>query len=358
MSSIKCSINGLKYYVSALLILLPAPAWSQIQLGDQVQLSGFGTFGAAKSDNSTPVLLNRNITDTWCFDCDSTFGVQLDWQVSASIRTAVQVLKRPQDTFSSPELEQAYVEYAYDNLRFKAGRLRVPLYIMSEYFYVSSAYPWVRLPPEVYANNLGITHYEGAAANWDIPMTDEVQLTFSPYVALPVEKDYQLYGEDFTLDTEFAFGFSSELYFDDNLVHLAYSRVRTKQEGLITGDIDYNLHFVSLGLSYYLGNALHFQAETILERELSSNWYAGFDYRMGAITPYIQYGQARKNKDSHSYLVGFRYDIHPQVNVSMEWQRIEGDEKMISGEFTELQNPLEPFASQVNLVSIGLSFTF
>tara|TARA_Y100001960_G_scaffold333679_1_gene440196 strand:- start:3981 stop:5003 length:1023 start_codon:yes stop_codon:yes gene_type:complete len=340
------------------MVLLPMTSWAQIQLGDDIQLSGFGTVSAAKSDNSTPVLFSRNITDEWCFDCDTTFGAQLDWQVTANIRTTVQVLKRPQDTFSNPELERAHIEFAYDNLRFKAGRLRIPLYIMSEYYYVSSAYPWLRLPPEVYANNLGITHYEGATLDWEIQLNDELQLTFSPYISVPEKERYELYGADFTLDTDYAFGFSSELYFDENFIHLAYSRVSTEQEGLVTGDVDYNLNFFSIGLSYYIGDALHFQAETLLEKELSSNWYAGFDYRIGQFTPYVQYGQARKGKDSQSYLIGLRYDLHPQINVSAEWQRIEGDKKMISGEFTELQNPMKPFASKVDLVSVGLSFTF
>ncbi|WP_394143833.1 sulfate ABC transporter permease [Vibrio atypicus] len=352
--------NSQLYSLILVLFFVSVPQMSaaQIQLTDDLRLSGFGTFSATKSDNSTPILFNREIDDEWCFDCDTTLGVQLDWQMSANFRGAVQVLKRPQDTFSSPEVERAYLEYSYENLRFKAGRLRVPLYIMSEYYYVSSAYPWLRLPPEIYSNNLGITHYDGVTVDWDVLINDSVQLTVSPYITIPEEEEFELYGAKFSLDTDYAFGISSEFYFDDNLLHIAYSKVKTVQKGLPMGNITYDLNLFSAGMSYYLWQSLRFQAEALLEKSIYANWYAGLDYQIGQFTPYIQYGQARKTKDSQSYLVGVRCDLTRQVNVSLEWQRFTGDKKIISGQFTELQNPLNGFSSKVDLISVGLSYTF
>lgn len=339
-------------------LTLPPVSLAQIQLGDNIQLSGFGTVSAAKTDNETPILFSRDITDEWCFDCDTTLGFQLNWQITTKLRTAVQVLKRPQDEFSSPELERAYIEYAFDSVRVQAGRLRVPLYIMSEYYYVSSAYPWLRLPSTVYNNNLGITHYEGISADWSFLVNDQIQVSINPYIAIPDKDDFELYGDKFTLDTVYAFGLSAEVYIEETLLHLAFSEIKTEQEGLISGNDTYELTFVSLGLSHYLTDALHLQAETLLESELYANWYVSLDYHLGQLTPYIQYGQARKNRAFESYLVGFRYDLTPQINTSVEWQRFSGRKNIISGEFTEPQNPQQPFASKVDLISIGISFTF
>lgn len=339
-------------------LTVPSVGLAQIQLGDDIQLSGFGTLSAAKTDNTTPILFSRDITDEWCFDCDTTIGLQLNWQITPKLRTAVQLIKRPQDEFSSPELERAYIEYAFDSVRVQAGRLRVPLYIMSEYYYVSSAYPWLRLPSTVYNNNLGITHYEGITADWSFLLNEQVQISVTPYIAVPDKDDYELYGDDFTLETVYAFGLSTDVYIDETLLHLAFSEIKTEQEGLVSGDDTYDFTFVSLGLSHYLTDSLHLQAETLLERELYANWYASLDYHLGQLTPYIQYGQARINRDLESYLVGFRYDVTPQINTSVEWQRFSGRKKIISGEFTQPQEVRQPFASKVDLISIGVSFTF
>lgn len=83
----------------------------------------------------------------------------------------------------------------------------------------------------------------------------------------------------------------------------------------------------------------HFQAETILSDDIAANWYAGFDYQINQINPYIQYSQTRISQDTQSYLVGVRYDWSAQINTSSEWQLIEGNKNVISGGFSEPQDP-------------------
>lgn len=336
---------------------LPTISNGQIALSDDFQISGFGTFSASRSDNSLPILPGRNITNDWCYDCDSTLGIQADWQITQKFRSTVQVVKRPEDHFSSPELERALVEYNAGMFRAKIGRLRTPMFIMSEYYYVSSAYPSLRLPPEVYDNNLGLTYYEGIAADFLHEFENGNQVVFSPYIAIPREEHFEQYGSSFSLDISRALGFSSELFYDDNLLRIAYVNLDATMTGLIASPKFYSLDIYALGVSQYFGQ-LHVQAETMLAHELSSDWYISFDYQLGKITPYIQYGQARLTKDTESYLFGFRYDWTPQLNTSIEWQRFYGRENVISGQFTMPQDPTQPFSTKVDLFSIGLSFTF
>ncbi|MGD8117858.1 porin [Vibrio sp. TRT 29B02] len=355
------SINSLNSaVVTAILILsalIPKPSSAQYNLNESIQLSGFGTLSAAKSDNATPVIDTRDITNEWCFDCDTTLGLQMDWLMGANFRSTVQVVKRPQDHFSSPEIERAFVEYAMGNARITAGRLRIPLFIMSEYYYVSSAYPWLRLPLEIYSNNLGITYYDGITGDMSYFIGDDLQLNISPFYALPRQVDYHYYGQSIDLDISRAIGLSSELYYGDNLVRFAYVNVDATEANTISAQSVYKMDMFSVGLSHYF-DALHFQAEAILTKDISANWYAGLDYSLGKITPYIQYGQARVSRTSESYLVGFRYDWTPQINTSLEWQRFTGEQNVISGQFTQLQDPSKPLASKVDVVSAGVSFTF
>lgn len=355
------SINSLirVQFVACLVLFgaLPSTSQAQYYLNENIQLSGFGTVSATKSDNTTPVIDTREITNEWCFDCDTTLGVQVDWLLGTNLRSTVQVVKRPQDHFSSPELERAFVEYSLGNSRITAGRLRIPLFIMSEYYYVSSAYPWLRLPLEIYTNNLGLTYYDGITGETSFFIGDDLQLSISPFYALPRQVDYQYYGQSIDLNISRAIGISSELYYGDNLVRFAYVNVDATEEGISSTQSVYKMNMFSIGLSHYF-DALHFQAETILTKDLSANWYAGFDYSYGKVTPYIQYGQARVSRSSESYLVGFRYDWTPLINTSVEWQRFTGEENVISGQFTQLQDPSKPLASKVDIVSVGLSFTF
>jgi len=357
MSSINLLSKTLRETGLIVLAILPFSSYAQYFVSDNIQVSGFGTVSAAKSDNDTPVIANRDVTDEWCFDCDTTLGLQVNWLMDTNLRSTLQVVKRPQDHFSSPELERASIEYSFGDTRVTAGRLRVPLFIMSEYYYVSSAYPWLRLPLEIYTNNLGITYYDGVTADMSFLLGDDLQLSVSPFYSIPREVDYLYYGETLSLDISRAIGVSSELYYGDNLVRFAYVNVDAALQGELPGLPVYKMNIFSLGLSHYFG-PLHFQAETMLTNDISANWYAGFDYNFGQITPYIQYGQTRVSTISESYLIGFRYDWTPQLNTSVEWQRFAGEENVISGQFTQPQDPTKPLTSKVDVISIGLSFTF
>lgn len=351
------SKNRTQLTLLTLLWSIPMGLSVAADFGDSAQISGFGTVSAAKSDSAIPVLLHREITDDWCFDCDNTLGLQLDWLATSQLRTVVQVVKRPQDTFSSPELERALIEYSVNDHHLRVGRLRAPLFLMSQYYYVTSAYPWLRLPPEIYGNNLGLTHHDGIAADLVLYTKNDIHIELSPYYSLPVERNFELYGKNYQLDTSRVLGIATDVFYGDNQFHVSYLNTKASQIGGALGTTEYQVDLIALGISHYFGQ-LHFQGEAMFAEHISSNWYAGFDYRLNQITPYIRYGQARRSKVSDSYLVGFRYDWTPSINTSMEWQRIEGSKNVINGQFTEAQNPANSIDSKVSIVSIGVSFTF
>lgn len=330
---------------------------AQLQLSQDITMSGFGTISASKSDNETPVLTHRDITDEWCFDCDTTLGFQLDWLVSSVLRTTLQVAKRPQDHFSDPELERAFIEYAVENTRIKVGRLRTPIFMMSEYYYVSNAYPWLRLPASVYGSSLGITHYDGVTVDFSYLLGEESLLSLSPFITLPREETYERHGQSFKLEVSHAVGIRSEFYYDENLLHFSYVNASAEQRFLTLPKVKHDVNITSLGISHYFDH-FHFQSEATFAQDLTANWYAGLDYHLGAMTPYIQYMQSRRGIENNSYLLGFRYNWTDRVSSSVEWQRIEGEEKVISGHFTQPQDPRQSLASKVDLFSISLSFTF
>ncbi|MGF1695498.1 porin [Vibrio kyushuensis] len=341
-----------------LLLLLYAPfSAAQLNLTDSIRLSGFGTVSAAKVDTQTPVIGNREITEDWCFDCDTTLGLQLDVDFTDLWRASAQVVKRPQDEFSSPELEQAFVEYANNNYQIKVGRLRLPLYMYSEVYYVSSAYPWLRLPIDVYSFDLGITHFDGARLDWNVDLSDEVQLIITPFYTSSSNSTQVLYGLESHIETGHSGGISSQIYYNENEFKLTYIRTDlTLTAPQPIGTSQYNIDLLTLGMSYYL-DLLHFQTEILFADDFDANWYAGLDYPLGDWQPYIQYGQQRSNLKSESYLIGTKYNITRQLNLNVEWQYIVGRKEMINSHFTELQMT-SSYEHSANIVSIGMSFTF
>ncbi|MFA0603677.1 sulfate ABC transporter permease [Vibrio amylolyticus] len=348
----------MKVWLTLLLIVYAPWCAAQINVSESIRLSGFATFSAAKTDANTPLIINREISDEWCFDCDTAVGLQLDADFNDHWRASAQVVKRPQDHFSSPELEQAFIEFANQNYQVKVGRLRVPLYMLSEAYYVSSAYPWLRLPISVYSFDLGLTHFDGGRLDWNFELTDNTQLIVSPFVTSSSDIDQNLYGVASRFETKASPGISSQILYNDNEFRFSYLRSNvTITSPLVSNSrTNNNVDLVTLGASYYF-DELHFQSEILFSNDFDPDWYAGFDYTLGKWIPYIQYGQQRNRVKNESYLIGTRYNITRQLNLNLEWQYIEGREEPANGYFTQIQLP-PSIESTVHLYSVGLSLTF
>lgn len=132
-----------------------------------VQFSGFGSVGALHSD-SDELLFHRDYTmdgagDGWTFNADSMLGLQLNAQFNDNFDALVQlVLKDRASKDLEDALEWAFLRYRpNENWSFRAGRLGLDLYMLSEYKDVSYAYLWVRPVPEFYSLISSISRYDG-----------------------------------------------------------------------------------------------------------------------------------------------------------------------------------------------------
>ena len=258
----------MKKWVSVVfsLIMLPTLSNAAINITEDIRLSGFASASATKSDNEVPLLQNRAIANEWCFDCDSTAGLQVDWAITSDLRASAQIVKRPQDSFSSPELEWAYLAYEYNNLTLRAGRLRLPLFLMSEYYYVSYAYPWFRAPQDIYDTLLGITSYNGVSATWESWIQDTIAISATPYWSIPNKDTYYSRGFDIEIDSEFITGLNIQLSYDDTLINLSslFSKyggdIQHVASGSFLGDFNNEMKLYTIGIEQYFGN-LHLLAE-------------------------------------------------------------------------------------------------
>lgn len=335
------------YYFLPLVLtyLFSSTASATIQISDDLLFSAFGSTSVTKSDNETPIFLNREITDETCFDCDTTLGLQLDYQFLNNFTASIQVVKRPQDEWSEPDIEWAYIGYNYDQYDLKIGRLRTPTFLDSEYYYVAHAYAAARPPQEVYDSQLGITSYDGISFKWQGELNDQLSLSIEPYGAFFGERDARKGIQQYEFDIDLMIGMKIELSSYDYRLFINGLRTDFDMNVQLTGFAvelnDQSFKTYSMG-GEYLWDTVTLRAETYYSKDRNFNWYAQVSYNIDKFTPYVSYaeknsiGDADEN-DNQSITIGVHYDITPSVSINLDYQHEMTDDytPAASGQFTE-----------------------
>jgi len=343
-----------KILIACSAMLLSTASYARTQITEDLALSGFFSTAVSKSNNSTPLFVNRNITDDICYDCDTTFGLQVDLAVLSDLDASVQIVKRPHDTWSSPELEWAYISYQYENINIKAGRLRLPLFLSSEYFYVGQAYLPTRLPQTIYDSVLGITSYEGLSVALDYEINDELYLTITPFYGLNRKAKASVPPLKYAFDTEDTSGINAELSGLNykvmfNFHHVKYETTLTAPTHQMVVPFDY-LNMYTLGGEYAFDD-WSVQSEVLVD-EMHVNWYSMLSHNLGDFTPYVSYAEAHHNQKSTSIVTGVRYDITPYLSANLEWQHERANSNSRGQFATELSD------NQANIYTLMLNAIF
>jgi opacity protein-like surface antigen len=353
-----------KIITSVLCASIASPAFAIIELTDNLSLSGFGSTSWATSDNDNPLIINRGFTDESCYDCDTTFGVQLDYFYD-SFKASVQVVKPPQYDWSDPQLEWAYLGYEFNDFDVSIGRLRLPLFLASEYYYVGQAYMTARPPTEVYNAVLGITAFNGIKVSWTHDVSDEATLLLSPFFGVKDKNEVDFNSSTkLEFETNRMFGANLQLsgenyrwnlsFLDSNFDQTIDSAFLLKPELLK----NQHIQLWSLGAEYEFGQAILASEGQI--SDFSSSMYASLGYRLNSFTPYVVYGaefDSNEHLTGNSYLIGVDYDVLPNVSINGEVQYFEA--RKTNGAFVEDFYPLGTFDDKdAVLYTIMLSFVF
>ncbi|MEZ8928752.1 MULTISPECIES: sulfate ABC transporter permease [unclassified Vibrio] len=348
-----------KIITSVLCASIASPAFAIIELTDNFSLSGFGSTSWATSDNDSPLIINRGFTDENCYDCDTTLGVQLDYFYN-SFKASVQVVKPPQYDWSDPQLEWAYLGYEFNNFDVSIGRLRLPLFLASEYYYVGQAYMTARPPTEVYNSVLGITAFNGVKVSWTHDVTDEATLQLSPFVGIKDKNEVEFNSTtELEFETNRMFGANLQLSGDNYRWNLSFldsnfdQTTKIKNVGTLPTADNQHIQLWSLGAEYEFGQAVLASEGQI--SDVSSSMYASLGYHLGAFTPYVVYGaqfNANEHLEGNSYLVGVDYDLMSNISINGEMQFFEA--RRSNGAFIDAPKT----DKDALLYTIMLSFVF
>jgi hypothetical protein len=336
-----------------------------------VELDGYLTAGLAvhnqSQSNGSKVVYLDEITDDVTFLQDSKFGLQVTADVAENMQAVAQILASAEDDNYSMDIEWAYLDYtASESTSIRAGRIKQPVFLISDYLEVGYAYPWIRPPAEAYSN-MPVDSIIGVQLLYQARI-GEMNFGFQPY---------------FGSNTEGVPGQPTVNFFADNYVGMALRlenraftfQVSTFQTDVSTVDTGSNSNFNSEGtatlsvasLSWDIANFVGYSEYTTRDIKADDNtlstfgatgsgatngfndvpfdalfsdqdgYYVTLGYRMGKYLPHLTYATMdstpagtpaqmySQGARQESITLGLRYELNDSAALKMEYQTTELD---------------------------------
>lgn len=393
------------------------------ELGDSFTFRSFGSLAATHSDTDQADFYNAiaispegpGRTESVSWNTGSKFAGQVEWTINDRFSATAQTLvKQYEDGEWAPRVEWAFVNYSATNeLDVRVGRIRPPVYMLSDFLDVNFANPWVRPPTEQYYN-IPVTNMDGIDLLWR-PNFAGYSWLVQPYYG---EKDLKTtesgqyvaienFGLNMTAskgDFTYRFGYwDADLgmeisTFQDAELGLQFvcsaagDPLACEQLDLMNMD-DINYRFLSAGLTWDRGD---YFVQSEFGRAISNSttvadstsYYVTGGMRLNLWTPYLSYGRydnrqpesyvessiplvnqittgiANNNAQSQATITaGVRYDILPTVSLKAQWDHTstfdcDGNLRSCRGMFGRSTSEFKATEQDVNLISIAVDFIF
>jgi len=338
---------------------LPALAATSIE---GISISGFLTAGATYADKqlltgtvpgtmaTNAVSQDGNIENTPGFTSDSRLGLQISAKVNPDISVTGQLLAKANKDNSNVEADWAFASYRVNEpITIRAGKIKFPTFLISDYYEVGYAYPWIRPPQEVYSSN-PITSLNGVDVLAKLRFGD-MSLLFQPYYgvsrgaqalvpqevlpALPAPYGSVIY-TDFTADALHGFNLS----LSSDIFTVRYGTLQTKVNASAFGVFQDNAKFTSLGATMDWHNVVLYSEGFKREIDGLANvafpnqkgWYTTLGYRFGKWLPLYTTARLSDNDNptnlggtplkQSSQTLGLRYELGSGASLKVEAQKV------------------------------------
>jgi len=336
-----------------------AAALSFSQQANALEWDGFLTAGFSLHDQEDAIYLDT-ITDDIRFDNDSKFGLQVTADVSENMQVVSQILAAGSDENFDLDVEWAYLDWVLnDTVSLRGGKVKEPVFLISDYIEVGYAYPWIRPPQEVYRNN-PINTINGFEALIQMDMGG-MGFTFQPYLGSNTEGVPNQPG--LTFDASNFYGAAIQLASRSFTAQVSYLTTDVAVSGA-TGVVDTTTGFpvpfgsegtatlTSFGLSTDINNFVAYAEFVTRDIEADSTvpldslfpdqdaWYVTVGYRMGNFLPHLTIANSEATplagasqspltpspgSSQDSITLGVRYEINDSAAFKFEVQSIEPD---------------------------------
>lgn len=380
---------------------------------EKLKTSGFATIAVSQTDADYPYVQGED--DKFSFKPRSVAGLQFDYTVNEATDFVVQVTAEALTNWDT-EFDWAFFRYKLmPNVSVRAGRMRTPGFMLSDYVKVGYAYPWISPPSEVYGG--ADQPMDGLDLSYKGSLSDSWSFFVRPYIGGIDSNDgatvddmvgliLSTSSETLTLSAGYRTGkpnFAQDYVFEDAIDQIyaglngaGISAVRpadSRMDGRRVG-------FYSVGVTYDDGSLLvmgeytgySWEDATILPDVVGS--YLTVGWRFGKVMPHLTFSKMRTeedeiydfpsvtapvvgdidpindflatnlNTDQETWTLGVRWDFRPNVALKAEWQRI-GGFNGTSGLFSvpyatppAEQVVLDDDDPDINLYRIALTGTF
>ncbi len=299
-----------------------------------------------------------NYSDKLDFQTLSKAGINLSHSLNDDYSFKIQLTSKDNVDNHKPFVDIARMSYMPNSwFELSAGRLKIPVWMHSEYKDVGHLFPWLQLPDQVYSNN-PIDFFNGAQLGFKARPTDllgvelylftgstneSVKTSPKGYVSPGVVADKT----EFHFDLENIFG--TQLLINFDYLTLNFSYVQGQDQSFIYSDIHQNLgagnqqvrlrtdanlgqtNFWSLGAKYLhqdlliMGEWISFDTESDFFRAYQA-YYATVGYTfIDKIMPHLTYVRNTKVSSnrfgdiSSSIIAGLNFFHHDNVTWKIEY---------------------------------------
>ncbi len=316
--------------------------------------------------------------NNWDFSPDSRAGIQVNALFNESLGFTTQVVGHGGDNMK-PELSAMYLSYQFNNeLSMSVGRQRLPLFYYSDFYDVGYAYPWIRVPGDLYG--WPINSYNGASFTYSDDLGDG---TYKITVFGGEEKENDdrenaeiyyastsnlLYWKDI-IGTSVTYTYD---WFDIRAVYMTNKSYGEANYGAAGGGSyiyqdNEKQKFVGLAFNVDYNDFLlktEYNGFDIANNVFSSDAkLIGIGYRMGDVTPMFTYTRYDDSDPSFGEAasrlrsISVRWDFMKNTDLKMQYDIISDDADWADTStlpVTEYQN----FIGNTRSISVGVDYVF
>lgn len=314
-------------------------------IAGEIDITGYTSLIGAKTDAENATYMNDYASDHIDFNHHSLLGLQLNTEVIDNLELSVSLIGRGKEDFKA-EFSWFYATYTItDNSSLRFGRLKVPIYMVSNYIDIGHAYPWVTPPEEVYSINV-IDSNDGLEYIFESDLFGSIFL-FNTYVGSDKNDQYLapsyindgvntgtvVYktGDKIKFEAHDIFG--AEISFATDYVTLRASHNQAIIDSDELGIASSRMSFGGFGIIVDVANfilyaeAVHrFSTDSMQAAfpDQNSN-YVTLGYKISKVMPYITYATIDKGKKKTKYglvqestSLGFRYDVNAKMAIKFQ----------------------------------------
>lgn len=332
----------------------------------QVALHAFGTLAATQADLAWGDYTRDNLqpqgsgrSHQWTMDTDSRLGAQLSWQAD-DVGAQIQLVSdyRPDGSYA-PYLSWANLTYAIDSQwRFRAGRIALDSFLLSDSRLVGLTYYSVRLPIEVY-RLLPLYDADGLDTNlkWRWGAWRQNSSVLVGHKTVDTVRGAHVHSTD-------VLGLFHTAEHGPWTLHAAYQQRHVDNQSPSLG------HFYSFGLRYdaspwiAYGEFVHTSAFTGTGRALVRDAeYATVGYRVQAFTPFVLASSLQQLSDTgqlpvaqQSWAIGLRWDWARHADLKLQWDHV----RPRSGSYGTEQNvvPSTATGQAFHVITLAVDFAY